>query len=133
MRIPNDLEVIAARLLIAQLERIQSNPISEQMHAEMKLMALPGRVEHFERLELDMLKLDAAAACDLFVEAKVAELAVTAFKGPVADAATDWDRLPATVAGVRCRLGLAHFFPVPKTPSSLLRECDERFAILGGG
>ena len=102
--------MIAARLLIAQLEGVQGNPISEQVHAEMKVVALPGRIEHLERLEFDMLKVDAVAACDFFVEATVAELAIAEIKGAVADAATDWDRLPATVAGVRRRLSLTHFF-----------------------
>src|SRR5689334_18805508 len=68
-----------------------------------------------------MLKVDAVVACDYFVEATVAELAVAALQGAVADATTDWDRLPATVAGVRCRLDLTHFLPVRKTLSSLLR------------
>lgn len=67
----------------------------------MKLVVLPGRIEHLERLEFDMLKVDAIATCDIFVEAAVAQLAIAALEGAVADAATDWDRLSATVAGVR--------------------------------
>ena len=59
----------------------------------MKFVALPGRIEHLERLEFDMLKVDAVAACDFFVEAAVAEFAIAALKGAVADAATDWDRV----------------------------------------
>jgi len=91
-------------------EVVGGNPTAEQMHTEMKFVGLPGCVVHLERLEFDMLKLDAVAACDFFVEAAVAEFAIATLRGAVADAATDRDRLPATVAGVRCRLDLTHFF-----------------------
>jgi hypothetical protein len=37
----------------------------------MKFVAFPGSIEHLERLEFEMLKVDAIAACDFFVEAAV--------------------------------------------------------------
>jgi hypothetical protein len=85
------------------IDRQRSRPTLPWIPSETNLVALPARIEHLEWLEFDMLKVDAIAACDFFVEAAVAEFAIAALKGAVADTATDRDRLPATVAGVRCR------------------------------
>src|SRR5258707_7916537 len=108
------LKVLAARLVVAQLEVIQRNPIAEQTHAEMKFVPLPGRIGHLEWLELDVLKVDPVGACDLFIEAAATELAIAALNRAVADAVADCDRLPAGVAGVHCRLNLLHLVPARK-------------------
>src|SRR5260370_22799359 len=130
------MKVIAARLVVAHLEGIQGNPIAEQTHAEMKFVPLPGRIGHFEWLELDVLKVDPVGACDLFIEAAATELAIAALNGAVTDAVTDCDRLPAGVAGVRRSLDVTHLIPSRRANSAVAApprsKTDPPASILSG-
>jgi hypothetical protein len=56
LRIAKGLEVVAAWLVVTQLEGIQDNPIAEQTHAEMEFVPLPGRIGHLQWQEFDVLK-----------------------------------------------------------------------------
>lgn len=98
----DNLEPVAGRLALLELESFQAEPVAEMAQKKMETMPFVRGVRHGGRLEADMLEVQAASPCNLLVPATAAHIAIAGFHR------SSVNHLPRRRPGVAC---LALEFP----------------------
>lgn len=105
LRIAEDLECIATRSAVLELERLERGVLAIEPHRKVEPVRLAAGVHHLDGFELHVLELEPAESRHLLVEAAAAKVAIASLGRPIMDRLVACNPLAAGVADEECRHG----------------------------